>query len=300
MNEALRRIDFAALETLCLVYRLRSFTAAAEALNIKQSSVSYTVERLRRSFSDPLFVRQGNQVSPTDRCIELVETAERILADIERTSHPIEFDPGSLETTLSISATYLSRSVLLPKLVSDLRREAPRLKIDLITGFTNANKQLRTGSADLALSPMTINESGLYGKFLFEDPYVCLMDPTNQLAKGTFTPERFAAASHMIIHYGQTWQPPFRKALKDIGHVINPTLSTANPEDVGLMVPGTDLVVTMPSRIAQQFTPQLVFRPCPVPASAQINCYWPARHNSSSLHIWLREKIFLIASEEKE
>lgn len=40
MKDALRGVDFAALETLELVYRLRSFTAAAEALNIKQSSVS--------------------------------------------------------------------------------------------------------------------------------------------------------------------------------------------------------------------------------------------------------------------
>ena len=297
MNDALRGVDFAALETLCLVFRLRSFTAAAEALNIKQSSVSYTIQRLRNSFSDPLFVRQGNQVSPTDRCISIVQTSERILAEIERTSRPTEFDPASIEATLAISATYLPRCVLLPKLIWQLRKEAPSLAIDLITDFTDANQQLLSGKADMALSPVSINESGIYGKFLLEDPYVCLMDPSNDLSKGEFTLDQFASASHMIIYYGQKWQPPHSKALKNLGHDITPILSTSNPEDVGLLVPGTDLVVTMPSRIARQFMPRLIFRLSPVRAFAPINFYWPARHNNSPLHIWVREKIFLIARE---
>ena len=112
-------------------------------LNIKQSSVSYTIERLRKSFSDPLFVRQGNQISPTDRCIAIVETADRILSEIEIASRPAEFDPASVKAVLRISVTYLSRSVLLPKLVGELRNESPGITIDLITGFTDANQQSR-------------------------------------------------------------------------------------------------------------------------------------------------------------
>ena len=295
MNEALRGLDFAALETLELVYRLRSFTAAAEALNIKQSSVSYTIDRLRKSFSDPLFVRQGNQISPTDRCVSIVKTAERILSEIEHASQPEEFELATVKATLAISATYLSRSVILPRFVQEIRTEAPSINIDLITGFTDAKQHLLAGSADMALSPVAINESGIYGKFLLEDPYVCLMDPENDLAQGDLTLERFAAAAHMIIHYGQRWHPPFRKMLKDLGHDIKPMASTANPEDVGLLVPNTDLVVTMPSRIARQFKPRFALRSCPVHATAQINLYWPARLNNSPLHIWLRDKIFRLA-----
>ena len=297
MNETLRGIDFGALETLQLVYRLRSFTAAAETLNVKQSSVSYTIDRLRKSFSDPLFVRQGNQISPTDKCISLVGYAERILAEIERASQPDVFDPASLRATVSISATYLSRAVLLPKLVRDLRNEAPNITIELITGFTDANQQLLSGKADMALSPVAINESGINGKFLFDDPYVCVMDPANKLAQADMALEQFASAAHMFIHYGQKWQPPFRKKLKDLGYIMSPMISTANPEDVGLMLPGTDLIVTLPSRIAQQFAPQFQLRPCPVDAVAQLNFYWPARLNNSPLHIWIRDKIFNLAQD---
>lgn len=200
-----------------------------------------------------------------------------------------------MKATLAISATYLSRAVILPNFVREIRDQAPGINIDLITGFTDAKQHLLMGRADMALSPVAINESGIYGKFLLEDPYVCLMDPKNDLAQGDLTLERFASAAHMIIHYGQRWQPPFRKMLKDLGHDIKPMASTANPEDVGLLVPNTDLVVTMPSRIARQFKPRFTLRSCPVHATAQINLYWPARLNTSPLHIWLRDKVFRLA-----
>jgi DNA-binding transcriptional LysR family regulator len=297
MDDLLKGIDFAALETLVLVYRHRSFTAAAEELNIKQSSVSYTIDRLRKSFADPLFVRQGNRIFATDRCVSVVEIAARILNDIESAALAAAFDPSSVEARITISVTYLSRSLLLPKVVSQLRKEAPGIKLDLMTGFTDAGQQLLSGKADMALSPVAIDESGIYGKFLLEDPYVCLLDPSNDLAQGELTLERFAAASHLIIHYGQKWQPPFRKVLKDRGYDIEAALSTPNPEDVGLLVPGTDLVVTMPSKIAHQFQPQFLLKRCPVPAKAKLSFYWPARLNNSPLHIWIREKILRVASE---
>ena len=62
LNGHLLNIDFAALRTLSEVKARGSFTGAAEALNLNQSTISYTMERLRRAFNDPLFVRQGGSI----------------------------------------------------------------------------------------------------------------------------------------------------------------------------------------------------------------------------------------------
>ncbi|MDG1212165.1 MAG: LysR family transcriptional regulator [Paracoccaceae bacterium] len=299
MNNALQSIDFAALETLRLVNRHRSFTAAAAELKVKQSSVSYTIGRLRTAFGDPLFVRQGNRVFATDRCLTLVETAERVIHDMELAALPVEFFPRSVEVTITISVTYLSRTVLLPALVKELRQEAPGISIELITGFSDASQHLLSGTADMALSPVGMQESGVLGKFLLEDPYVCLMDPGNDLANGDLTLDRFASASHLVIHYGQNWQPPFLQKLQEQGLDITATVSTPNPEDVRLLVPDTDLIVTMPSRIAHGFAPHFLIRKCPVPSAAELNFYWPARLNNSPLHIWIRDKIFRLARQAK-
>ena len=297
MEDKLRGIDIAALETLRLVYRHKSFTAAAEELHVKQSSVSYTIDRLRKAFDDPLFMRQGNGISATERCVEIVETADTILNSIQLVAQPSHFDPTSIETSVTISVTYLSRSVLMPQFIRELRREAPGISIELITGFSNASEQLLSGKADFALSPIAIKESGIYGKHLFEDPYVCLMDRKNPLAANELTPESLAAASNLIIHYGQRWRPVYRDRLQRLGLKMKIAMSTPDPEDVKLFIPGTDLVVVMPSKIARQFKQGLHMCPCPVQASAELHMYWPANLNQSPLQLWLREKVTRLAKE---
>ncbi len=122
LSKDLRGVDFAALDTLRQVYRKGSFTAAADALNVTQSSVSYTVDRLRKSFADALFVRQGNAISPTRRCTEIVAAVDRIIAEIELDGQPAAFDPLSTEASVTVSATYLSRIVLLPQVIRAVRR----------------------------------------------------------------------------------------------------------------------------------------------------------------------------------
>ena len=300
LNDRLKGVDLAALNTLRLVFRLNSFTAAADELDVKQATVSYTIGRLRAVFSDPLFVRQGNKIWPTQRCVEIVEAAEKVLLEVAQVAFPSEFDPAIAEAKVTISATYLSRSVFMPKIIQQLRREAPGVSVEMITGFAGAGEQLLSGKADIAFSPVKVEDSGISGKFLFKDPYICLMDKSNPLAKDAITVDEFASASHLFIHYGQTWLPLYRRALIERGLDINVAVSTPEPEDVRLFIPGTDLVVAMPSKIATQFSEGLHVCRCPVPADVEINMYWPARLNTSQLHDWIRSKAIRLAMQLDE
>lgn len=289
--QKLRGVDVAALDTLRVVYRRGSFSAAADELDLRQSSVSYTINRLRDAFSDPLFVRQGNRISPTDRCTEIVQTAERLISQLEDVALPGDFDPSSTKANVTVSATFLSRSTLFPGLVNGLRIDAPELSLDLIDGYADAGNQLVTGLADLALSPVQIEQSGVYGRVLFEDRYVCLMDRDNPIAATALSAQDFAKVPQVRIHYGHRWRPPFLDHVERLGLPVNFVVSTPNPEDVRYILPGTDLVVAMPSRIAMQFAPRLLVRPCPIPAAATLSMYWPARLHRSPLHVWLRQKV---------
>lgn len=294
-REALKRVDFGALETLRQVFRHRSFSAAAEALALKQSSVSYTIARLRTAFDDPLFVRQGNAISPTERCIQIVAAAEELLERFEHLALPTAFDPSTARASVTLSATYLARLVLIPGLIRELRREAPGISVQMISGYDDAGAHLLSGQADLALSPVDIAASGVSATRLFEEPYVCLVAEGSPLAEGEMTLTRYAAADHLVINYGQKWQPPFNALLKAQDIALRVAVSTPNPEDVRNILPGTDLLVTMPRRIAAQFRDGLELRPCPISASAQLMLYWPARLQASPLHQWLRAKLTRLA-----
>ena len=297
LDERMKGVDLAALNTLRLVFRRKSFTAAAEELNVKQATVSYTIGRLRTVFSDQLFVRQGNRIWPTSRCTEIVEAAERVLADMSQLAFPTEFDPAVARAKVTISATYLSRSFFMPTIIRQLRQEAPGVSIEMITGFADAGDQLISGRADIAFSPVRIEQNGISGEFLFGDHYVCLMDTRNPLAKASITVDEFAAASHLFIHYGQTWLPLYRRSLNERGLDINVAVSTPEPEDVRLFIPNTDLVVALPSKIAMQFSDGLHMCPCPITADVEIKMCWPARLNTSPLHDWIRSKARRLATQ---
>ena len=164
-----------------------------------------------------------------------------------------------------------------------------------ITGFTDASRHLFSGRADLALTPASIDQSGLCGGALFQDRYVYLENVNNPLAMGDLTAEAFASAPHLVIHYGQIWLPVYHDALRKRGLDMRVAASTPDPEDVRFLLPGTDLVAALPSRIARQFAHRLHVCPCPVPATVTVNMYWPARLNTSPIHEWLREKAVRLA-----
>jgi DNA-binding transcriptional LysR family regulator len=107
-------VDFAALRVLRLVHDYGSFSRTAEVLGLNQSSVSYTIDRLRRAFGDPLFVRQGAGVVPTDRCEEIVREAARMLDEFLALSTPRAFDPARAAATVTLSCNYYERATLVP------------------------------------------------------------------------------------------------------------------------------------------------------------------------------------------
>jgi DNA-binding transcriptional LysR family regulator len=92
-DSSLLDLDLATLETMAQVYRLGSFTAAADKLGVTQPTVSYSINRLRKVTGDPLFIRLGGKTTATERCRKLIPAVRRILADAGALTEPEKFDP---------------------------------------------------------------------------------------------------------------------------------------------------------------------------------------------------------------
>lgn len=300
IGASLLNIDFAALRTMRTVFRLKSFTAAADELGVNQSTISYTIERLRRAFDDPLFVRLRGKITATDRCRELMVTVNQIWIDTERMVSPKAFDPAKISDSLAISATFLSRAAIMPRVIQKSSRAAPGLRLVLNAGFASAKQDLLDGIVDIALTPVNIKESGVHRKVLFEDSYVCAMAFDHELAKGDLTLERYAEARHLVVNYGQAWEPLYLRELRKVGIGIRKAVTTADPADIPHMLPGTDLIAAVPAWIARQFADRIAIRPCPVRASTAIKMYWTARSDKSPLNTWFRNLVVDAVDEISE
>ena len=290
-------VDFAALRVLRLVHDYGSFSRAAEMLGVNQSSVSYTVDRLRRAFGDPLFVRQGVGVVPTDRCEDIVRAAARMVDEFVALAAPRAFDPAFAAATVTISCNYYERATLVPVLVQRLRATAPGLKLRVITSTVRGREQLSRGESDLLIGPVKIDEAGFYGRRLLGDHYVCVLAHDNPLGDSPLDVARFAAAPQVVITYGGNWRSRYLVEMEAAGLAPNMALELPSPATLREILPGTDLIATVPLRSARSFGAGLRIVDCPFPAPFGIDLYWTTRTHHSPMHRWLRGLIGHIAAE---
>ncbi len=283
--------DFAALRTLRLVFDHGSFSVAAEVLDVNQSNVSYTIDRLRKAFRDPLFVRQGGGIAATDRCREIVDVSVQILEQFESIADPVVFDPSTTKETFTIACNYYERQTIIPLLVRELRRRAPGVALELVMSSAKGTAMLKRAEADMLIGPIRPDENGLFCRRLMSEHYVCVMDRSNPLSSGELSLEAYVGANHAVVTYGGNWRSGYLTQLDAQGLQLNRTLSLPSPANLQEVVAGTDLVATVPSRIALSYGEDVHVCVCPCAAPFEIDLIWTSRTHHSTKHKWLRDLI---------
>ena len=290
-------VDIGALRTLVLVYDLRSFSAAAERLNVNQSTISYTVERLRGAFQDPLFVRQGNGVTATERCAALVDWARETIGQIEGLASPAKFDPAVAKGTVTISCNHHERQTLIPQFSARLRATAPHARLVLLDAAGHGNVHLKQNQCDIVLGPVGIVGENFYRRHILTDHYMCVMDPANPLARGRITLSAYCKAEHVFVTHNGEWQPLYIDVLKAKGIVLEPAVTLPSHDSLERIIPGTSLIAAIPRHLARATQGGLHIAPLPFHVPISIDMYWSARTAKSGLHKWARGLLAEVAKE---
>lgn len=295
LPEELAQIDLRSLHMLVTVSDCGSFSTASATLDVSQSTVSYTIERLRRAFGDPLFVRQGNRVTETEKCRDLVSQAREIVNRMHAIAAPADFDPSTAEGAVTLSCNHHERFLLVPAYIAALRQAAPRVVLNLLESAVSGKQQLRENAADIVLGPVRILGEGYFRRHIFSDHYSCLMDRANPLAKGELTLDRYQLAAHVTVTYNGQWQALYFEALRTRDIVLKPQLTLPSHDSLELMIAGTDLVATIPNRLASAYRDRLAVRRFPIHIPIEIDMYWTERTHRSGLHRWARQLLADVA-----
>ena len=287
-------IDLSDLKALKLVHYHRSFARAAQAMDQSQSTVSYRIEKLRKAFGDPLFVRVGRRLSITPRCAAIVQFAGETPDRLDALLCPSEFDPGEADETVCISCNDHQRTLILPAVFRMIRARAPALKLRIITASPKGPQHLKSGETDLLIGPLRLAGVAFFQRPLLREHYVCVMHRDHALADG---PAAYFHARHARVNYGDGWESGYEKALGEGGIALNEVITVPSPADLINILPGTKLISTLPSRFARALGPSFRLRPCPFPAPFDINVYWAARTHHVALHVWLPDLIVAACAE---
>ncbi|MBV6826357.1 LysR family transcriptional regulator [Pseudomonas sp. PD9R] len=126
----LRRADIHLLVVFETMMHERNVSRVGEKLFLGQPTISGALSRLRLLFDDPLFIRSGRVMEPTARAEEifanLAPALDGIAAALSRCQ---SFDPRTSEATFHLGLSDDVEYALLPRLLRQLRVEAPNITL---------------------------------------------------------------------------------------------------------------------------------------------------------------------------
>ena len=293
-EDAVGELDVKWLRLFEQVWATRSVTRSAEVLGQSQPTVSIWLGKLRERLGDALFVRTADGMLPTPRAQALigpVRDALRALGEIAALQAP--FDPASSTRPWRICMTDASHATILPRLLAQLRVQAPRAPVSAVRIDDETADALQSGAADLAVGYIPSLDTGFYQQALFTQDWICLAGPANTRIGATLTLRAYREAEHVVTAAG-TGVADLEAALARAR--VDRRVMCSLPGFLGLaaIVSASDLVATMPRQIGELLARNAGLRvlacPFPVPPFT-VKQHWHARFHQDPANRWLREQV---------
>lgn len=175
-----------ALAMLQAIEEAGSFAAAARALGLVPSALTYRVRQIEDALDVLLYDRSSRQAKLTEAGRELLAEGARLLTEIDAVANRVKRVATGWESQLTIAIdTIISRPTVMELCESFFSLSPPtriRLRDETLMGTLEA---LTSGQADLAIGVATdvANAAGIIAKPMGSVPFVYAVAPHHPLAK---------------------------------------------------------------------------------------------------------------------
>lgn len=294
-------LDLNLLRVFDAVLRDRSVTSAARHLGLTQPAVSNALARLRAQFEDALFVRTSSGMDATPFARDLAEPVRQALALLESAlAHGPGFDPATSVRAFRFYMSDLGQIEFLPPLVERAQRIAPGVRLEAVAlEVEDIGDALAAGALDLAVGFLPGLGPPVRRQPLFRDPYVCLMRAGHPAARARLTRKAFLESSHALVSY-KGGHRVIEEALERAGLARKIALRVPHFTVVPMVLERSDLILTLPSKIARVYEARGDFRslppPVPIPP-ADVAAHWHERFERDPGNRWLREVVAELFTE---
>lgn len=297
----LDRIDLNLLETFHHLLVERQVSRVAHKLGVSQPAVSNALARLRKLLGDELFVRTPRGMEPTPYAEQLGQSVGQALT-LLRTAlqQRSDFNAATSKRTFTVGMTDIGEIYFLPTLLEHLRQAAPGVRLSTVRNTTaHLKDDLAEGRVDLAIGLLPELQAGFFQQRLFKQRYVCLMRSQHPLAGKRLSLKDFSSAGHVVVVAAGTGHHEVDVWLEQRGIRRDVQLTVPHFVAIGHILHASDLLATVPERLAQRMTGpfDLVSRkhPADLPEVA-IHAFWHARFHRDPANQWLRGLFFELFS----
>ncbi|WP_432453377.1 MULTISPECIES: LysR family transcriptional regulator [unclassified Agarivorans] len=292
--EDIYRRDLNLLIGLKILLEEGSVSGAAQRLNLSQSAMSRVLTRLRELLNDPLFIRQGQGLVPTQRAIELNQHLQHPLEELRQILSPSDFNPSECQQHFTIATTDYAMQTILPFALPRIYQEAPNITLEFVPlQHDQLNKQLTSDGYDMAISRPTKPVAPLLSESLGLVSVFCLLSKHHPLAKQALSLQNYLHYPHAMIAISDGVKQLIDEAL--IGHPKPKLLLRAYHLDAAIAIADKQpIIITVPADLAylQADKHQLLIKPLPFKFEPfDYSLIWPLRCEHAAPQQWLRNLI---------
>jgi LysR family transcriptional regulator, nitrogen assimilation regulatory protein len=145
-------MELRSLSYFARIAELGSITRAASHLRLAQPALTRHVQRLEEELGVALFTRANRGVRLTEAGQLLLESATRILRDVERTGDEIRAQDAHPSGRIILGVTPTLCPILVPDLFARMRRDFPRVELKVMhAGMIRLEEFVIDGRVDVAL-----------------------------------------------------------------------------------------------------------------------------------------------------
>ncbi len=280
----------------------RRVSKAADSLGVSQPAVSNALAKLRKRLDDELFLRTAKGMEPTPYATQLAESVGAALAMIHSgVNQRSSFDPASARGSFTLGMTDIGEIFFLPALLDRLRHDAPGVTLSTVRHTPDKlSDDLASGKVDAAIGLLPALKAGFFQRRLFTQRYVCLMRRGHRLAKRKLTLAGFSAAEHLVVVSAGTGHGKVDELLQRSGVDRQVRLTVPHYVSVGHILQHSDLIATVPERLADRLIEPFGLAKLPHPATLPdiaINVFWHAKYHRAPANRWLRGVLFDLFSD---
>ena len=304
----LAKIDLNLLVTLQVLLEEESATKAANRLNLTPSALSKTLNRLRETLDDPLFLRTAHGLKPTSHALILKDKLPAILQSLFQITRPPEFIAETSDRTFSFSVIGSAYAAFSHAYFGKFLAQAPNIKLNMFEWSEDSMSDLLQGRIDFAITARDLekNKSGndiqlpqdIEHIILFADKQSCLVRRDHLILKKV-NEKQWDLEAYLAMDHIQTrcegndwWALDYHFA--EMGKQRNIRCTLPDFYSAANICNNSDLIMTLPASFIPDAKKLHTLVELPLPLEFQGIVYlliWHKRNNEEPGHKWIRDGI---------
>ncbi|AMW79162.1 LysR family transcriptional regulator [Acinetobacter sp. TGL-Y2] len=289
-------IDIKILKVFLYVYKLKNVSVAASQLGMSQPAVSNLLNKLRKYYVDPLFIRVENEMRPTELSIQLFPLISDLLNNYEAIcQHKEQFNHFDSQKIYNIAMTDVAHLVLLPQISSYLKNHAPQVQLNVHAIKVKSLELLKNGTLDLIVGYYDQLDDYFYQQKLFEQYFIVIAAKDHpRLKNSKITLDQYLSEKHIDVEVG-AGHFSFENHIGELWSKRNKVMTLPSYLGVGLVVQQSDAIATVPFYLSEVLLArgnlQILELPEDFPTYSIKQFWYISNHNQKS-HQWIRQVFY--------